>query len=197
MKAKTLAPAFAFALLAAFTFTAIASAQSAKYISLMVARFIPHKGYVFLFDVVGKYQKDEIVGKIEVAGKSIKLDCIYKEKEGLLSCTAPGLKKYMNAQAEIYLAGGHFYVVVPETVNCYGIFDWTRDLGGWEYIGEKCVPASIRVRPGDSITRYNPTWKGTYTYVYQNSVPCQDMGNGYYYGFTFETYYQIVCPPNG
>jgi hypothetical protein len=165
--------------------------------TLVAMRFITTKGYVFIFSLSGQYKKRDLIGSVILSERTVKLSCILRDDIWAV-CTAPGLKKYIGKSAWVVLAGFGQSVIIPKprinnnVDSCYSIFDWNATGDDWQKFADYCQSSAAEV--GDAINMYNPIWNGTYTYIYQNSVPCSNQGNGYYYGVTFENYYSIVCP---
>jgi hypothetical protein len=170
-----------------------------RFIQLMATRFIKHKGYVFIFQVSGGFKKTELIGTVNISGQIIKMYCVRRD-DSLVACTASHLKKHVGEQVWVVLAGyGHAVIIPIPRVNnsessCYPVYDWPKPHTDhtWDHFADYCQVDLPQV--GDAIDLYNPTWNGTYTYIYQTSAPCSDQGNGYYYGVSAGDYYSIQCP---
>jgi hypothetical protein len=179
------------------------SPQQAKgYATLMVMRFIYHKGYVFAFSLSGPLKQEDLVGYVDISGQRFDLHCTLKvatvaKTSNRAVCTASFPPRFVGRSAFVVLITSGTHVVIPprNTNSCTSVYTWNQTLDDWEDFASYCTDAQLKV--GDSIRMYTKNWGHTFTYVYQRSAPCEDnAGRGFYFGVTYGHYYSILCPPN-
>jgi hypothetical protein len=172
--------------------------------TLMVTRFVYHKGYTFVFQLSGPFKPEDLVGYVDISGTRFPLGCNLKQvlsttetTSNRAVCTASVSKRFAGRTAWVLLATSGAYAVIPEpdTTSCYPVYDWNQGKDDWEQFADYCADAMPT--EGMAIRMYNPHWQGTFTYIYQYSAPCvANKGRGFYFGITDGSYYSILCPPN-
>ena len=118
--------------------TASPALAAGKSISLAEIRFIVGKGYVFLFDLTGKFKESELVGEVTIDYKNYPLSCVIKD-DGRAACTGK-LGNFTDKPVSGTLAGYAFSATMPEKIcNYYDVMvrdAVTGEVQQWGVIGE-------------------------------------------------------------
>lgn len=171
MKKQLIVIVIVFAMLAAFTGTAVAAPLASGSATLVSVVFVTGKGPVYTFEVSGKYSKADLDGVLQVdGGASFDLHCTQVDSS-TVKCTSS--KKAAGQNVTLSWGGAVFSASVPvaPAESCYSIWDWEFAFPPttWVNFGTHCQPRPAR--DGDSIDWYNQAWGDTYTYVFMEGSP--------------------------
>lgn len=172
-------------MLAMFTGTVAAAPQSDAAAALTSVIFVPGKGPVFTFSIVGgKFSKRDLNGFVHVeGGNDFGLHCRQVD-ENTITCTTS--KKTAGKDVVASWGGGTFWAHVPVAPTfCYQIYDWNYDLPNppdhWALYGSYCQDTPVDY--GDYIEWDNPDWGSSPYYFLPGSPSCfaEDIANDAYY----------------
>jgi hypothetical protein len=163
-----------------------AAAAGDKSITFLGAQWIPGKGVVFEFKVVGDFS--DLSGFVNVGGQQFNLNCHFNGKENLACMANRGLSHFVGQIVQGSIAGYNFSGLIRGRTFCYSVFDYYPTSGppeNWHEIGQQCQdsPAS----PGDTIQFFNPDYNYDYNYRFSiiggldACLAAPDLGDGYYY----------------
>jgi hypothetical protein len=164
-----------FSLLVIITGTVFAAPLKDGQLNLREVRNDSSGGVIFIFDVAGEFNKQELKkGTVFFGDEKYDLNC--KLEDNVLTCTTS--RKTAGQYVNVNIDGFVFYARVPETPNtqkstqpyCYPVLDLNEGPNGnvWNEIDEHCQNASAS--NGEIIIHHSSFAGGNSNFIFSDEI---------------------------